>query len=337
MLVIRPDQTGSVPLAPKISTPNKFCTIRIAIKAIGAVGLILITTGVGCAVARHDIPAIALLVAGAVACILGFSLGKRRQKNTPSPLAITIVPSNEHPVLQIAEDEKDNRPMLPSESVIFLPAEMGNTPVLQPMIFGKEEWMRYIGDPGEVPPLPENIQEILAGPCPFSQDGKTIGQTHLLLLMPKRITRDSDTKLLTLMALNELVKSHRLLFRDFPEKISLQYGQISIKNSYWVLMTKNILPESGGMKYVDQKKLLNKEGYHVPHLLEVGTSAFMRKIHSNKRLLHTKYTRCEEKLPSYQFQSAIGRFSKDGSLSICDSLASGENCGVLGVIRFMNA
>lgn len=33
--------------------------------------------------------------------------------------------------------------------------------------FGKEQWMKYLGDIGEEPPLPKSIHKILKSPCPF--------------------------------------------------------------------------------------------------------------------------------------------------------------------------
>ena len=67
--------------------------------------------------------------------------------------------------------------------------------------FGADMWAHYFGDVGVEPPLPSNIDEILKSPCPFWPD-KTIGQTHLLTLIPETV----EGKPFTLNLLNELVQ-----------------------------------------------------------------------------------------------------------------------------------
>ena len=66
--------------------------------------------------------------------------------------------------------------------------------------FGKTDWLRYFGDVGEVPALPEKVKAILSLPCPF-WPGKKIGETHMLTLIPKQV----DGKPLTLDLLEKLI------------------------------------------------------------------------------------------------------------------------------------
>src|SRR5271156_4573449 len=68
--------------------------------------------------------------------------------------------------------------------------------------FGPKEWFIHFGAHlKNVPRLPLNITEILAAPCPFWL-GKTVQQTHLLVLVPQTINGQP----LTLKTLGELVK-----------------------------------------------------------------------------------------------------------------------------------
>lgn len=54
---------------------------------------------------------------------------------------------------------------------------------------GKEdlETLFENADVGEEPLLPNNIVEILKGPCPFSEEGESVFQTHVLKLFPGKI------------------------------------------------------------------------------------------------------------------------------------------------------
>ena len=60
------------------------------------------------------------------------------------------------------------------------------------------------GDIGDEPPLPPNIYEILASPCPFDPE-KTVRETHMLVLVPARVNGVP----LTLNHMDELVQAPR--------------------------------------------------------------------------------------------------------------------------------
>ena len=69
------------------------------------------------------------------------------------------------------------------------------------MPLGRQNGKWYFGDIGEEPPLPPNIYEILASPCPFDPK-KTVRETHILVLVPATV----DGTPLTLNLLGKLVK-----------------------------------------------------------------------------------------------------------------------------------
>jgi hypothetical protein len=52
--------------------------------------------------------------------------------------------------------------------------------------FGEIEWLKYFGDIGIAPPLPENIDCILDSPCPFFK-GQKVRDTHDLILVPETL------------------------------------------------------------------------------------------------------------------------------------------------------
>src|SRR6202035_393045 len=115
---------------------------------------------------------------------------------------------------------------------------------LNTYVFGREKWNTYYGDIGAEPPLPPNLEEILQSPCPYFPD-KRVYQTHMVVLIPKTI----DGKPYNLNSLTELVKREpktvqKTGFRDIWEDILKEHGNASIKESQWVLMTKDIIPES---------------------------------------------------------------------------------------------
>ena len=62
----------------------------------------------------------------------------------------------------------------------------------------------FFGDIGEEPPLPPNIYEILASPCPFDPK-KTVRETHMLVLVPARVNGDSSHS----QSLDKLVQAPR--------------------------------------------------------------------------------------------------------------------------------
>ena len=117
-------------------------------------------------------------------------------------------------------------------------------------------WERYFGDVGVAPLLPGNIKDILNGPCPF-WPGRQVRETHLLVLIPAQVAG----KPLTLDYLGELIQSPQgrgcaTEYRYYSNNIREAIGSQTSGSSYWVLMTKDVLPESCAKRYEDQRKLV---------------------------------------------------------------------------------
>ncbi len=183
--------------------------------------------------------------------------------------------------------------------------------------FGRKEWLQHIGDPGEVPPLLPNIYEILQSPCPF-WPGKLVKDTHILILIPRTITKIRDdgpvTVLLTLRTLEDLLKSSTdVSYRYLDDQVLQKHGDTPIEASYWVLMTKDVIPGSRNQLYVHQKSLVENAGYKVPHLLEAAASISLEYIRSKQRLFSDSpwtYTRCPQKIHGREL--VVGGFARNG-------------------------
>lgn len=185
--------------------------------------------------------------------------------------------------------------------------------------FGKKKWAMYLGDIGEEPPLPQNIDEILKGPCPVFP-GKTFAETHLLILIPSSVER----RLLNLISLTDLVKS--------PEKgnqTDCQFGwndwirklcNKTVDKSYWMLMTKNVLkpinnsywewttdflqrsknfsPEESYAYHCNLVTSLAKKAqldYQVPKVLEAAVCILTTYVSSGKRLYNDSPLKADQK------------------------------------------
>ena len=187
--------------------------------------------------------------------------------------------------------------------------------------FGQKDWEEYFGDVGVEPPLPEDIVEILKAPCPvFNSEGKDAGlkvkDTHFLTLIPAAINGDP----LTLDLIRELVKSPK----NGGNAIKYEYyypenhNSTPVSKSHWMLMSKDVIPNSKGKSYLEQLKLL-PSGHEAPHLIDAVVSIFMHYVHTKERLFSDNpltYTRCQEKNSSGKYQMSTGGFSGSG-LFVC--------------------
>lgn len=207
------------------------------------------------------------------------------------------------------------------------PLAQGKLPAIA---FGKAEWEKYVGDIGVEPPLPGNIYQILQSPCPF-QPGKTIGETHLLTLIPRTVDRDP----LTLNSLCELVKNpkqgHKLKsgYWLFYEPVESNFGDTPNPNSYWVLVSKEIIPNSLAKRYEVQLQLLQEFNqrspiqYEAPTMQEAATSILMEYIRSGNRLYKNDHNACPTQISTNcreivtikaPMHTTVGGLNEDGIL-----------------------
>jgi hypothetical protein len=181
--------------------------------------------------------------------------------------------------------------------------------------FGKAKWATHFGDIGVEPPFPSNIDQILQGPCPI-WPGKTVQETHILVLIPATVNGNP----FTLTSLGELIKNPKIgptQYRGF--KLG-EYQDVSAAQSYWTLMTRDVLEGSRRQNYATQKSqvatLAQKTGisYVVPKLLEATTAILMHHVTTGQKIYSNSpdtYTRCQEKW-NKDFQTVVGGFSSAG-------------------------
>jgi hypothetical protein len=189
--------------------------------------------------------------------------------------------------------------------------------VPEDMAFGKNNWSQYFGEVGEVPAFPEDISEILKAPCPFIL-GKQVGDTHTLVLIPQKV----DARPFTLNLLEELIKNpkekNKSKFSYYDESFKTELGKKEVQKSYWVLMTKDVIPESRFKPYKEQKQLVQEKGlgrYEIPSAIEATASILMHFFQTDEVLYGRApftYTRCQEKILDDQRTTAIGGFSRGG-------------------------
>jgi NLR family CARD domain-containing protein 3 len=186
---------------------------------------------------------------------------------------------------------------------------------------GPKEWSQYFGEVGAAPPLPANIDEILNGPCPFWR-GKQVKDTHLLVLVPAMV----DGRPFTLDLLGELIKSpqgsgNKTQYRYYGSDVQKELGAKSPGSSYWVLMTRDVLPGSRSKTYDAQKAFVAAHAsrlnlpYEMPDALSAATAILLHHARTGERLYTDDpwtYTRCQEKVGKNDYPVVVGGFSSGG-------------------------
>lgn len=178
--------------------------------------------------------------------------------------------------------------------------------------FGKKEWKKVGVKVDDAPPVPLDLTILSNTPCPiWGSRGKTIGDTHVLFLVPKKL---SDNKATTINRLRRIAKKHipNLQIHHKQFKVFKNDSQY-IHQSYWVLMTKDILPISGGRPFSLE---LLEDGYDVPHLIEADICMLTQYLRgrelTNKStyFYHQTETYCQETRDG--FRSIVGGSDEDG-------------------------
>ena len=185
------------------------------------------------------------------------------------------------------------------------------------LAFGKDDWARYFGDVGEVPPVPKDMAEILKSQCPFNP-GKQVGDTHMLVLIPQTV----GGKPFTLNLLQELIENPKekdgFKFAYYSKFVAGDLGEECNGEAHWILMTKDIIPGSRNKTYGEQKQFVQEKGagsYELPSAIEAAASILMHYFKTDEYLYGQDpliYTRCQETVTEHQWPVAIGGFSRGG-------------------------
>jgi hypothetical protein len=185
--------------------------------------------------------------------------------------------------------------------------------------FGRKEWAQFFNcDVGEEPPLPADIDSILNNHC-FFWPNKKVKQTHLLVLIPRRVSGRS----FTLNELSKLVRCEHL--KDVGTKIwhydtvvKEALGLQSPTHSYWTLITCDALPLDRYKIDADQNVVLSdsldEAGYMVPDTLEMATAILAHRIRSDEDIYPEashSYVRCREHV-TLNSPAIVGGMSSSG-------------------------
>jgi hypothetical protein len=189
--------------------------------------------------------------------------------------------------------------------------------------FGAKEWHRCFGEVEPVPDLPINMAAILESACPF-WPGKRVRDTHLLALIPAAV----DGEPFTLNLLGELIQypkngGHKARYSYYGSDVQVRFGAASPAASYWLLMTRDVLPGSRNKSYRDQKELVSDHAertslpYEVPNALEAATVIMVHHVRNGEQLYGDDpltFTRCQEwgLHQSSECPAIVGGFGSSG-------------------------
>ena len=195
--------------------------------------------------------------------------------------------------------------------------------------FGKEDWAKvgiYVKD---APPVPPNLKQIYTSPCPI-WPGKTIGETHMVVLVPKMLG-DKPTTINRLKKLGEKYFSDPLGYHIYDRILSDDDGHRHIKNSYWILMTKETLP---WWDFKSDKKPLDAipKGYECPSLIEANVCVLSQYLRGrtltdkSNYLFHKEAIICSQK--NIEGTHAIIGHCDEYGLSLVTATSSYNGSGV---------
>jgi hypothetical protein len=206
---------------------------------------------------------------------------------------------------------------------------------------GPEEWKEKIGDPGPVPAIDysQAVKEALI----FSSKWPKEWDRKMCFLQPKEILpleKESFVPL-TPRKIGELVapklgtECHPTGYRYFWPEALKEHGDKPIKESCWVYMTPDVVPDSRGKAYEVQKKQAKDFGGEVPELVLAITAIFLKYLCSEKRLFGIEpwtYTHCQESTRGLQV--VVGGFAPAGLLVGRNYVGGRDNYGVAAPRKF---
>ncbi len=120
------------------------------------------------------------------------------------------------------------------------------------IVFGKEAWKDYynLEVEGKVPPLPNKIKQITRS-LRRRLAGKNEAPPCTAILMPKGLTLN---KLMELI--QNPIKGNSIEFEYILLRIFDKLGDEQIKESYWFVITNDVIEGSRNKSYVDQTALV---------------------------------------------------------------------------------
>lgn len=202
--------------------------------------------------------------------------------------------------------------------------------------------------PKKIPPLPDDIHEILNSNCPIYCDqlkeDKTfykIKDTHFLSLVSKEF--DNLTQLeskLKKYGDDKYPKGKNpLQFRYFWHVSQQEYTNVPFLNTHWILLTNTVVPKSGSMSWtqqVDLVKALSEKAlvnYKIPKLQQIFAAITTDMVATGKVRYQIKnYTRVKE--TSRGRHLMVGGSNSSGVRIVCDSDYNFKCLGVAALREF---
>jgi len=186
----------------------------------------------------------------------------------------------------------------------------------------------------KIPPLPNHIRHILEGKCPIYSDQKKpdgtdykIKDTHVLYLIPKELgtLNHFESEILKPYGEAKYGNPNPLRFRYFWNTHRAEYGDVSFKETHWVLMSKDVLPGSRNKSWEVQAALVDAlvkkafVNYEAPSLQDAFAVMMLHKVATEESLYQEgneqngnrwTYTRVQETANGHHL--IVGGFAPSG-------------------------
>lgn len=225
---------------------------------------------------------------------------------------------------------------------------MQNQNLLSQFIFGQEDWNEYIGQIANINSMPQKLAETLEAPCPF-WEGKKIKETHLVTFIPDKVNGSSFNLNLLGSLVTQSKKGHKTGYKYCSSPVKESIGEESSPSSYWILMTKDIIPNTQNKNYKDQQEFVaqirqkTQLKYELPTTLQAASSILLYYTKTGEYLFTNNdpsrewvFTRSKDEVSADKWAVAIGGFSNEGLFIYRspDFLFDKRFVGVAGAIRF---
>ncbi len=169
----------------------------------------------------------------------------------------------------------------------------------------------------EEPTLPNNWFKLLKSPSKISGSKGSIMSDHIVIMISKKMNKSPTT----------LLKYFEIFTNLMPPQFTInayhgvvdQYGESEIEHSFWLALSKKVLPKTEGRRYEKQKEIIENSGYKVPELLPALIGITMHYLKTKKTSYGKTYddddflpypkemeTVCKEKLHNENAHTAVG-------------------------------
>lgn len=153
--------------------------------------------------------------------------------------------------------------------------------------FGARKWEYYFGIRVVEPALPPDIDKILTSPCSIFP-GNKVKDTHFLVLIPEGMTLEKLEQLTQNAKHGNKVS---FIFKD--EEEWTKHKDMPSDKTHWILMTKEVLPQSRNETWKRQKalaKTFSAQGYDIPSSIEVAACLLLEHMQTGERVWENPFT-----------------------------------------------